>query len=234
MNKPLPNSRSVRRLISLFLLVLVASPLGAEPVACPDPRLAVESANPALAMEICDVVADVGERLEECGLLQSAPLTIEVVGGLSHPMGECLAYFDCDRETIRLTDPSLYASLLDPEVIYALLPPETAMRALLTHELGHALIDQMSEGRDGPLVDHEYIAAAMELDLMEPDWRETVIAAAPVSLPPKPGLVDIFLYYLAPRKFAVNAWQHFSLPENGCALIRRIVEGEMTFDLPKL
>lgn len=211
----------------------LASSVAADPVMCPDPQFSVASGDPALVEQVCEVVADVGDRLAACGLVRTEPLTIEVVDGLSHPMGECLAYFDCERDSIRLTDPSLYRSLLDPEVIYAVLPPEIAMRALLTHEIAHAAVDQMAEGRTVPLVDHEYIAAAMELDLMEPQWRETVIAAAPVALPPKPGLVDIFIYYLAPRKFAVNAWQHFSLPGNGCGLIRRMAAGEMTFDLPR-
>lgn len=217
----------------LAAVALLAFPVAADPAMCPDPLFSVASGDTALADKICELAVDVGDRLAACGLVRTEPLMIEVVDGLSHPMGECIAYFDCERGSIRLTDPALYASLLDPDVIYAILPPEITLRALLTHELAHAAIDQMAEGRTVPLVDHEYIAAAMELDLMEPKWREAVIAAAPVALPPKPGLVDIFIYYLAPRKFAVNAWQHFSLPENGCGLVRRMVAGEMTFELPR-
>jgi hypothetical protein len=163
-----------------------------------------------------------------------APLKIEVVGTFSHPIGECLAYFDCALDLVRITEPSLYGELLDPEVIYARLPSDIALRALLTHELTHALLEQTAGDRDPALVDHEYVAAAMELELMDPEWRDVVIASAPVSLPPKPGLIDMMIYGFAPRRFAVNAWQHFSLPENGCGLVRRITEGEATFHHPPL
>jgi hypothetical protein len=196
--------------------------------------LTVDTDDADLAGTICEMAAGIVDDLASCGLRQTTPLTIEVVGTFSHPIGECLAYFDCGLDLVRITHPSLYGELLESDVIYARLPPEIALRALLTHELTHALLEHATGEGDIALVDHEYVAAAMELELMEPEWRDVVIASAPVSLPPKPGLIDMMIYGFAPRRFAVNAWQHFSLPENGCDLVQRIAEGEVTFHHPPL
>lgn len=210
--------------------VLLAGHAHADPVSCPDSLMSVDAADAALSQSICEIALEVGDRLEKCGLIQTHPLTIEVVRDLSHPMGTCLASFDCHYELIRITDWKRYDSLLEPDVPYSLLPPLVTMRAFLTHEMAHALLHQSAGKREIAIVDDEYVAGAMELELMEPRWRDVMVAASPVSLPPKIGLIDIWIYYMEPRKFAVNAWQHFSQSENGCDLIRQIVAGEMTFE----
>ena len=73
------------------------------------------------------------------------------------------------------------------------------------------------------------VAAALELEYLADDWRNVLLQASPVSLPPKVGLIDIWIYGLAPRKFATNAWQHFQQDDHGCALVREIVEGQFSF-----
>ena len=171
----------------------------------------------------------VRDALGECGLVQQRPIAIGVMDGLSHPMGTCLAYFDCDEEAIRLTSPASYRVILDPDTPYTRLPEEVLTKALLTHEMAHALVIQTAGERQIDVVDQEYIAAAMELHLMEPRHRATILESAPMEAPPGEPLIDIWIYGFAPRWFAVNAWRHFQEPENGCALIRRIVIGEESF-----
>ncbi len=196
---------------------------------CPGGDLAVAADDPALSRGICDMAARARRALGGCGLEQTAPLTIEVVEALSHPMGRCLATFDCDYGRIRVTHPSRYSDQSDGIGAYALLPPDVLLEVLIRHELTHALVFQNAAGREVPLVDQEYIAAAMELEHLDPVWRSVLLEAAPVDLPAKPALISAWIYGMAPRKFATNAWQHFSEPGNGCAFVRRIVRGEVSF-----
>lgn len=182
----------------------------------------------ALEARICDAAAAIAPRLEACGLPFDAPLGIEVVPGTSHPLGECLAAYDCAGDRVRITDPATWPGLLGPGEAYASLPPDVLLTALLTHETAHALAARAVP--DLASVDQEYIAAAIELDVMDPSWRKVLTDAAPVALPPKESLISQGIYVLAPRKFATNAWQHFSLPENGCALVRDILAGETSFE----
>jgi len=172
---------------------------------------------------------EIRDQLQGCGLKQSRALTLEIVDEASHPLASCLAYFDCDYDLVRITDPSTWSLLLEDDYSYASLPTEVTLRAVLTHEITHALVTQTAGDRRVPMVDHEYIAASMELEFMEEGWRDVLLAVTPLELPPKEGLINIWIYGFAPRKFGVNAWQHFSLPENGCSLVQRIVNGDASF-----
>lgn len=227
----LPN-RYLSLCLAAGLLVASVLPVRAlaaeEAQTCSDPTLIVHAPRHDLGVDICDAAIRIRAALTDCGLHQTRPLTIEVVDDLSHRIGNCLAWFDCDHDTIRLTDPSRYPDVIEADSPYAALPGDVLPENALTHELAHALVTQSASDREVALVDHEYIAAALELELMAPQWRDILVSAAPVSLPPKTGLVDIWIYGLAPRKFATNAWQHFQLPENGCSLVRAIIAGEKT------
>jgi hypothetical protein len=199
--------------------------------ACATPLLAVSAPTEARAEAACALAEELSRALGSCGLPQSEPLTIVLLPGVVEPIPHmgCLGYYDCETAEIGVLDP--VAEAVPPGQLgpYALLPPAEILRALLTHEMAHALALQAAAGRQLAPVDQEYIAMAMELELMEPSWREAMIAAAPVPLPPRAALIDLMIYGLAPRDFATNAWQHFHLPGNGCALIARIVAGEASF-----
>ncbi len=216
-------------ILAISLSLATATTTSADPAKCTDQAFSVDAYDAQMTEQLCTMATDIRGQLEECGLAQSRPLTIEMVEDVSHPMANCLAYFDCEYDLVRITDPAAYESLMEEDSSYAALPAVVTLRALLTHEITHALVAHTAGDRSVPLVDQEYVAAAMELELMGEDWREVLIAANPVTLPPKEGLIDIWIYGFAPRKFAVNAWQHFSLPQNGCALVRRIVDGQKSF-----
>jgi hypothetical protein len=169
--------------------------------------------------------------ISACRLPQQRPIRIEVVDEIDHPFATCLAAFDCDYDRIRIVVRQSYEHLVEPDDPYASFPPEVLVRTLLFHEISHALIEQNSRSRDVPLVDHEYIAAAMELANMEPTWREAILRFAALEAPAE-GRINIWTYRLNPRRFAANAWLHFALPENGCDLVGRLVGGAATFDDP--
>ena len=212
-----------------MLLGILTSPLAAEPMLCPDPLFAVSAADDSMVRRLCSIAGEIRGHLETCALTQSRNLTVEITDDASHPLASCLAYYDCEYEVVRIADPVGWDALLEQDQAYASLPEDIILKALLTHEITHATVTQMAGERKVPMVDQEYIAASMELEFMQDDWREVLLAIAPVELPPKEGLIDIWIYGFAPRKFAVNAWQHFRLPENGCALVQRIVRGEASF-----
>lgn len=212
-----------------FAALLPAGQASGGPKTCENKAFSVSASAPGLAEQICGILSEISGDLALCGLAPKETVNIEVVKSLSHPALNCLAHFDCEFDVIRVTDPALYDQFLETGNSYALLPPDALLKALVTHEVTHALVAQSAGNREIAIVDQEYIAAAMELELLDPPMRDILLAAAPVPLPPKTGLIDIWIYGLEPRKFATNAWQHFRLPENGCALVRKILGGEFTF-----
>lgn len=202
----------------------------AEPSPCPHEEMfSVDSPRPALTDKLCDMVGDIREKLVACGLVQEEAIGIEIVAREDHSLGACLAQFDCRKNLIRITDPDSFSRELNEDDPYTGLSSDAVLRALLTHEMAHALLFQSTSGYEIALVDHEYVAAAMELDFLDAASRDLLLLASPISLPPDPALLSAFVYAAAPRKFAVIAWQHFNLPGNGCSLISRIVSREFSF-----
>ncbi len=201
----------------------------AEAAQCGNPMFRIAEGASETAQTLCATASDISDALGDCGLQQRRPVTIEVVDRLHHRLGNCLGYFDCEYDVIHLAAPAAYSTILDADDPYALLPEDVLTKALLTHELTHALASQSAGERKIDIVDQEYIAAAMELDLMEPGIRSVFLNAEPLTVPPSEDLIDIWIYGFEPRKFAVNAWRHFRQPHNGCQLVKRILSGEKSF-----
>lgn len=213
------------------LAVFVASVAAAEPVPCRDPAIRVEAPE-ALRARICAEAEAALGALAACNLPLRRPILIDVVDEVLHPMSTCLGAYDCADDRIRLVVRDDYSALVAPGDPYAAIPGSVLLGAILTHETTHALVEQNAGGRVVPLVDHEYIAAAMELERLPEEWREVILADAGLAAPSE-GRIDIWIYRLAPRRFAANAWLHFRLPGNGCALVGRLLSGEESFERPE-
>lgn len=225
---------------SAAVLGAAAAPLDAGPseaVACADEALSVDASLPEVAALACGYAIQAKARLVACGLRQTRPVEIFLVDRFDEGIENCLAYYDCTDGAVRVTDPAALEARLPDDHPYRVLPTEVVLQALISHELAHALLDQTRRGADGrepAFVDQEYVAAAMELDLLDERWRTALIDAAPVSLPPREGLISALIYAFEPRKFATNAWQFFAAEPDGCARVRRIAEGTFSFaDQPR-
>jgi hypothetical protein len=222
---------ATRNVATAFLFATIPISLAAatEVYVCADDQLSVVAAPSEFAALACDFALRAKRGLVECGLSQSKPIQIYLVDTIEHDVADCLATYNCSNDTIRVTDPASISDALGVDNPYRILPTEVVFQALITHEMAHALLEQSSANIDIAFVDHEYVAAAMELDIIAPEWRNALIAAAPVSLPPKLGLISSLIYGFEPRKFATNAWQFFNAEPDGCKRIREIASGEFTF-----
>jgi hypothetical protein len=219
--------RPVLRVCALALAL--AGPAAAQVTDCAEGQVSIGGAPPALAADLCRMSHDALSAMTACALQQSRPIHVDVVDEVPHPFATCLAAFDCDYDRVRIVIRDDYAGLVEPEDPYAQVPPEVLMRALLTHELAHALVFQTAAGREVALTDHEYIAAAMELEQMPPEWRALILDSAGFTAPAE-GRINIWIYRMSPRRFAANAWLHFSQPGNGCALVDDLVGGVRSFE----
>ncbi|AHM03800.1 hypothetical protein roselon_01415 [Roseibacterium elongatum DSM 19469] len=214
------------------LFLLAAVPGSAQPVACPTGTLTVDAGSDALRGSLCQSAETLLARLADCGLPQQRPINIVEVDTVAHPFADCLAAYDCAFDRIRLVVRDDYGDLVAADDPYMSFPPEVLIHTLLSHELTHALIEQNSADREVPLIDHEYIANALELELMDPAWRQTILDHAMLDRP-SDSRIDIWIYRMSPRRFAANAWLHFRQADNGCALIGRLLSGEVSFDAAK-
>ncbi|GAA5074546.1 hypothetical protein GCM10023209_21740 [Roseibacterium beibuensis] len=217
------------RCLMVSLCLSAAAPVLADPMPCPGGSITVDAGSDALRTTLCQSAETLLAGLAACHLPQQRPINIVAVDEVAHPFATCLAAFDCDYDRIRLVVRDDYTGLVAPDDPYANFPPDILLHTLLSHELTHALIEQNSAGREVPLVDHEYMANALELEQMAPEWRQAILDYAMLE-EPNDSRIDIWIYRLEPRRFAANAWLHFIQPENGCDLVGRLVSGEASFE----
>ncbi|RYH08816.1 DUF6639 family protein [Tropicimonas sp. IMCC6043] len=199
----------------------------ADPVPCDDPGFWVDASEGATQSMICAAALDARRALDRCGLSQTEPITIEVVYSPIHNIGECLASFDCELGRIQIIDRDLLRDHLLADDAYAALPDDVVFCSLLTHELAHALIEQKLGGRKIAPVDHEYIANALELAALAPEHRKTLLDAAGIEPPISAEVIDIFIYGLAPRRFAAASYLYFEA--HGCETVTGILDGSTSF-----
>ncbi|WP_157374063.1 DUF6639 family protein [Salipiger sp. CCB-MM3] len=214
--------------LALGVSALLPITLWAEPMPCPDAGFRVEAETAATRALLCEAAVAAREQLGICGLRQSRPIDLVTAPTLEHEIGRCLASYDCTLERIRIIEPDLLRANLLPDDPYAGLPDDVIFRSLLTHELAHALVEQHTSGRKIALVDHEYIANALELMALPPEHRATLLNAAGLTPPVSAGVIDILIYGLAPRRFAAAAYLY--LEEHGCETVRAILDGSASFD----
>lgn len=207
----------------------MASLAWADPAPCDDTGFRVDTSDAATHDMICDAALVARDVLATCGLTQIEPIDIETVKTPVHNIGQCLAAYNCKTGLIQIMDPLLLEENVPNDDPYAKLPNEAVFRSLLTHELAHALVDQNTGDRKMPMVDHEYIANALELAALEPRHREALLDAAGVEPPVPAEAIDIFIYGLAPRRFAAASYLYFEA--NGCKTITGILDGKATFQV---
>lgn len=216
--------------LAFLVLALSALPSFAEPRVCPDAMITVEANEDQKAEMVCASVERAKALLESCGLTQLSPIRVAIVERAVHPaFGECMATYDVRNQCLQVTEPDRLPELLGDRDTRSLLPTDVLFAAIITHEIAHALVHQSTAERVVSAADQEFIANALEMESIDPEWRELLLAADPVNPSGDAGLVSSGIYVLAPRVFANNAWRLFRREGNGCTLVQKIVLGTYTF-----
>lgn len=215
----------------LAVLAAVATGAGAEPRPCDDPLFRVEADSPRKHAEICAAAVSARQTVSICGLAQRTQIDILAVHEPVHALGLLLAAFDRDERRIRIVDPEHLRRYLPEDEPYFALPDDVVFRALLTHELAHAILDQALAGRAVPPVDHEYVANALELVALTPDDRKILLKKVGVRAPVTAKELDIFIYGIAPRRFA--ALSYLFHDAHGCEPIAGILDGTFSFRIQR-
>ena len=187
----------------------------------------VAASDTALAKQVCAVVERTLPALDECGLRQSRPLVIRIEDDPSDQ--KFLGHYGIRSGEIRILAPDQFAEVLDADSAYLKIAPEHLLDSVVVHELTHALFMNTLCGSETCLAGHEYVAYAMQIELLSTQDRQTLIGALP-----KPSPLELTWFtdersIETPEQFAANAWRHFSQPGFGCAFVRAVVAGDSVF-----
>lgn len=223
-----------RRQSVLALLVLGAGTLGAPASRgieaaqrgdCGHPTIDVVFDDPAELDMACRALTDITEYFRGMGFEVTPRVSLRFADRpAGRPAGPSSAhgYFDRGRSQIvfhRVSDVSPWGLPWTPQLA----------GSFLRHELAHMAIWQIVGGDPNRLRRewHEFIAYAIQLDLMEPRLREGVLAAqARVRSFKNLAEVNEFTSRMDPDVFAVAAYKTY-IAEGGTAFVAQLLRGEI-------
>ena len=215
-------------LVSLALvLAVVAEAKAGENLSaamCPGP-IFIRGDYQELGDLVCDAVVHAKRMLEPCGLRQTRPIEVELVGQMGKEHEACVAYFNCEADSLALLAPSAITASGEIAAAFRRLPIDEYFRSVIVHEMTHALVHQ-SHSDKFSRVAHEYLAYSMQIASLKQKDRSLVLdGLEPTELVDIANVDEIGLAF-GPSQFALQSYQHFRRPEKGCTMIERIIAAD--------
>jgi hypothetical protein len=235
-----------RRAIQLSILTLVAwlgfaAPLRAE---CGHERISI-SGTPVEAAEACRALDAVLGYFRDVGVVVEPAFELvfkdrvvillpDLAGsGVPRPT-QVSGYYDAARRRLEVTtaksphkkDRSPWSIAWGPEIAFS----------ILQHELVHMVVYAHLGMRAGQLSGawHEYIAFAVQLDLMPASLRRRILDSHPtIQAFEHPEWVNPIHYAMDPDAFAIRAYRHAEA-NGGRGFIRRLLRQEVDFSTREL
>ena len=194
--------------------------------------ISVLQSDRTLAETACRAVSEAVVLLESCGLVQIAPVQIEVGNG---PLGDhenCLGEYHCESDDIYVLAPEAMSKMLSDDNALRAIPVETLFSSIVAHELAHAFLYQMRGGSGETIAEDEYVAYAMQYLSLSEDDRLSLLQAIPGqgAYASRDMLNDLFLT-MSPVVFGSWVWRDFEKQEDGCGVIADIVAGKIDFSI---
>lgn len=200
----------------------------AEPLPCDTTRTLVETDDQDLHERVCNVVMTALPVLENCHLRQNLPVLIRFNDALSTSGHDCLGLYHDGKGQIDLLTPEAFHSSHIKSDYCKEIPENVHFDSIIVHEMTHALLDQVPGAKDYDLVDQEYIAYAMQFEIIHKSVRDRFLSSIGLSAPIEPEWINEFILSVSPSVFAASSWLHFSSSERGCEFVGKIIRGEET------
>jgi hypothetical protein len=186
---------------------------------------------------VCDTVRNAEPFFRLNGLELPEGLTLNLTGQVSgndhlHAFGQ----YDARSNHIRILNYE-QALLLSREAPPPLgLPMSPVLwRSYVVHELAHAGAEKNFAPGVEKFAASEYIAAVAQLTTLPGAFKDRIIQYFPnLTGFEYTSQITAIYYYLAPGKFAVNAYLHYSRPENGPRFVKRLLREGLPSSRPPL
>jgi len=196
---------------SLLLLFSIASPTPAQAARCPDLPVEVHAATPEAMGAICPAASSALEFLAVYGMAPTGVIPIDLVERSLEHYGY-IAFGSYDRGTGRVSLMSMRAiDGLDPlPSMYGEPFDRVHYRGAVAHEIAHAVFHQNSPHARLSNAAQEYLAHVTQMAVLPEPRRRQVIERADVSAWESGDSISEIYMAMAPEKFAVKSYLHFT------------------------
>lgn len=204
--------------------------VAAEPHLCEGIPVTVRAGSDAPVAAICDAALAASTFISRCGMPLKRGLTIRLVDEIVHPCGtRTLGQFVPSDRLIEVTSLTRCSQSLGADNAYRRLPLIDVWRSLITHEVAHGILYAQPGADRLPASAQEYVAYAVQIGTMSADTRAAFLGNFPeVDISDLASFTG-FAHDVEPLRFGARAYRHFTAPHNGCALLDRVLRGEVAF-----
>lgn len=105
-------------------------------------------------------------------------------------------------------------------------------RAVVAHEVAHAMAACRPSERPLPTAGHEYFAYVVMFASLPSALREQVLRRLPGCGFDDPAQINDMVYGFDPMRFGADAWRHWSRQRDGMDTLRRLLDGQIVEELP--
>ena len=216
------------RLTTLIFAALVSGRALADPTACDNGVVSVETSNhPELFQQTCNSADKALTLFKSCNLPEP-PVTSIVPADTLPP--SCLALYHCAEDYIEMLTPDALARVMQSEWILSVLQPDALYDSLVVHELAHAVLKGFPCPYGDCMASAEYFAFSLQFMSLEEQDRARIEAKTIVASPVRDEEIDAFLFLVSPSLFAAKTWSHLQQQTDSCGFLRDIAAGTRNFD----
>jgi hypothetical protein len=194
--------------------------------------VAVRVSAPSEAEErfACAAARDALQMLRRCDVFLHRPLHVHVLAEVRHPAGgPIFGLFDMRQERVLVTRYANTPGLIEGTP-YSELPLIDFYRSLIIHEVVHGALHQNYKRPPYTQAAYEYPAYALQIEALPADLREKFLqSSTPPGSAGKGFQFNDTILLFDPFFFGARAYQHFKAAGDGCAVIHRLLAGEVDF-----
>lgn len=182
---------------------------------------------------ICEAAGRAIGRLAACGIAAPKRTTIKVV---SEP-GDAAALggygsFHAGTGAVTILTFSGSAERLRGDSQRAGIDPADYYPSVIIHEVSHSILHAAAAASPVSVVAQEYLGYALQLESMPARAREALLAPIRDRGRFKASPPDEMLLLMSVTAFAAASYLHFSAQKDRCAIVRKVLDKELTFERP--
>lgn len=178
---------------------------------------------------VCRAATHVVRFLQSCGIEARSALNVEIVQELVATEGRAYGCFDRSTGSIQLLTLDRCAEQLKSDDSRPGLEPTDYFRSIAVHEVAHGILAQQEGASELPVIAHEYLAYALQIDSMTSTSRQALLkplhdrGGLSIKLPHE------ILLMMNPVAFGAISYLHFKSSVDQCVTIRSVLRGEVIF-----
>ena len=224
-SKMLVSAVSAPVVVALLVATGAFAPSSRAASACAGVPAAVEGANAEEVAIACDGARAAFAFFAPLHLVPAPGQAIEVVAALPAELpGDAVgAYLSTSRRILVLR----YEAFTSHGGWFGL-PADTRLyRAVIAHEVAHAIASWHAGETRLPSAAQEYVAHVAMIATMYEDHRRELLALHPGSGFDDLAQINELVYAFQPARFAVDSYRHWMQQPDRAAFLRRVLDGEL-------